>query len=256
MSEADVYNRRYTGDYRQHLSGYEIARWKALEHFIVKVLKLGGASTVLDYGAGRGLHVPLWERVFPKAELSFCDISTTARERFLSDYARYGDHYYIIDDVANPIPTRKFDVVVSVEVMEHVIDLDKYLTAIHQHLKPGGYFVWTTPCANRLSVEHIVGFLTRKIEPTPEGYRRWTWEDPTHVRRLRSDELEDRLQKVGFSKPCYRFRAHLFSMLCTNLPQRFPDGLRHELMTWDYRLFRRLPNGASMMGGVQAVPTS
>ncbi|WP_442483194.1 class I SAM-dependent methyltransferase [Aeoliella sp. SH292] len=251
MAEADVYDRRYSGDYRQHLSGYEIARWKALKHFITRVLKLGGSQSVLDYGAGRGLHLPLWQEVFPNAELSFCDISGVARNHFANDFPKYADRYYLIDDPVTPIPQQTFDVVVSVEVMEHVADLDKYLTSIHRALKPGGYFVWTTPCANRMSIEHIVGVLTGKIHTTAEGYRRWSWEDPTHVRRLRTDEIVERLSQTGFVEPRFRFRAHLFSMICTNFPGSFGRGVRDEMMTWDYQLFRCLPNAASMLGAAR-----
>src|SRR3972149_3002465 len=74
----EVYDQRYSGGYRKNLVGYEIARWAALEHFIKRVLKIDNIRTVLDYGAGRGLHVELWRKVFPKANLYYCDISSVA----------------------------------------------------------------------------------------------------------------------------------------------------------------------------------
>lgn len=91
MSSSSIYDQRYSGDYRETLSGFEIARWKALDHFITDVLKLGSAKKVLDYGAGRGLHVNLWEKTFPEAELHFCDISPVAREKFSVKFPQYAD---------------------------------------------------------------------------------------------------------------------------------------------------------------------
>jgi len=91
MSISSIYNQRYSGDYREHLSGYEIARWKALDHFVTHVLKLNAAQRVLDYGAGSGLHVGLWEKIFPEAELHFCDISSVAEEKFKAKYPRHAE---------------------------------------------------------------------------------------------------------------------------------------------------------------------
>lgn len=249
MSISSVYDQHYSGDYREHLSGYEIARWEALDHFINYVLKLGSAKKVLDYGAGSGLHVDLWEKVFPEAELHFCDISTVAMEKFKAKYPRHADRYYLSPEHQPGCGDNTFDVIVSVEVMEHVEDLDSYLRDINRLLKPGGLFVWTTPCANRFSIEHVFSAITGKIERTKEGYRRWTWEDPTHLRRVRSNEIKGLLRENHFSDIRFRFRSHFFSFVCTYFPIRRAQHLRNRLMTLDYSLFRCLPNGASMIGG-------
>ena len=125
---------------------------KRSNHFITKVLKLGSAKKVLDYGAGRGLHVNLWEKTFPEAELHFCDISPVAMEKFSAKFPQYADRFYVIHDDQTACDDNSFDVVVSVEVMEHVEDLDAYLSSISRLVKPGGYFIWTTPCGNLFSL--------------------------------------------------------------------------------------------------------
>lgn len=248
MSVASVYNARYAGEYRQRLSGYEIARWRALEHFIRRVLELDTAKAVLDYGAGSGLHVALWEKVFPSADLYFADISSVAIDKLKSQFPRYAEHCFLVHDHRADVRDEGFDVVASVEVMEHVEDLTAYLSDVFRVLKPGGYFIWTTPCANPFSIEHLCGKVTGQIDPTKEGYRRWRWEDPTHLRRLTSDEAAERLKRVGFSQVDFRFRAHVFSFVVTCLPSRFVRRLCMPLMYLDYSAFRRLPNGASMIG--------
>lgn len=245
---AESYDSRYANNYRSSLNGYEIARWKALDHFVTRALKLSSAQTVLDYGSGSGLHLELWEKIFPNAELSFCDISPVAMEKFGAKHPRYAERYALVRDNVAGFPAGRFDVVVSIEVMEHVEHLIPYIKDIHRLLKPGGYYVWTTPCANACSVEHAFAFATSRIVPTPEGYRRWRWEDPGHLRRLKSREIRAILHGQGFSDVRFRFRAHLFSFLCTYiLPKRFAR-LGNRFMTLDYSLFRYLPNGASMIG--------
>lgn len=63
--------------------------------------------------------------------------------------------------------------------------------------------------------------------------------------------VDYRQQLVGYEKTSIRFRAHLFSYLCTYariLKKRRLRGLRDWLLPLDYTLFRRIPNGASMIG--------
>ncbi|MFZ6664546.1 class I SAM-dependent methyltransferase [Peijinzhouia sedimentorum] len=245
----DVYNEKYKQGYRTALTGYEYARWEALRDFI-KINIKSTPLAVLDYGAGSGLHVKLWKQLFPTSKLFFADISEVAINQLISTFPEVKGQTCIIKQNITDFTNNSFDVIVSIEVMEHVDDLDGYLSEIKRILKPGGKFIWTTPCANRLSVEHIYSYSKGQIDKTDEGYRRWHWEEPTHLRRLRSIEIKSLLQKKGFSKVKFRFRAHFFSFVCTKLVEKriLPRKISNRLMKLDYRLFRRLPNAASMIG--------
>jgi 2-polyprenyl-3-methyl-5-hydroxy-6-metoxy-1,4-benzoquinol methylase len=247
-----IYDQCYSGCYRENLSGFEVARWKALQHFISKFITVKKTLRILDYGAGSGLHVPLWVDLFQNLDLYFFDISSVAKDKFSSKYPEYSNNYLLESDLFTTSYDNFFDVIVSIEVMEHVEDLLFYLQNIRRMLKPGGVFIWTTPCANNFSIEHLIAILTRKIDKTNEGYRRWRWEDPTHLRRLKSKEVQSLLKTYEFEKVIFRFRSHLFSYLCTYcLPHRFLNSLKNYLMSMDYSLFRRLPNGASMIGSAK-----
>ena len=247
-NQKDLYDRRYLSDYRSHLTGYELARWSALDHFTQKILKLNNIKMVLDYGSGSGLHIDLWKNVFPSADLYFCDISSVALEKLISKYPEFEFNCAEVKENKAPFADDFFDVVVSIEVMEHVENLNVYMNDIYRVLKPGGIFIWTTPCANRFSIEHVFNVFTDQIEETGEGYRRWKWEDPTHLRRLMSNEIKDKLQEIGFTDVRFRFRAHFFSYICTRLFKGCLQKLGERMMSLDYSLFRRLPNGASMIG--------
>jgi len=251
--EGIYYDERYQRGYRAELSGYEKARHRALHHFIRRVARVKQVQTMLDYGSGSGLFLDLWKELFPAAALCCTDISGVALKQLEGKYAHYNVICGLVKDGQAPFADGMFDLVVSVEVMEHVGDLDAFLADIHRLLKPGGYFIWTTPCANALSIEHIYSLLSGKIEKTVEGYRRWQWEEKTHVRRLKSREARDIVTRAGFDPVDFRFRAHFFSFICTYILARLSRGRLksacEKLMFLDYALFRRLPNGASMIGG-------
>jgi len=252
-SDREIYDRRYAGDYRSTLSGYEVARFEALRHFIPRVAlrprdAAPASARVLDYGCGSGLHIPLWEELFPAARFAFADISGKALEKLRAKHPRHDASCALIENDRVALPDHAFDVITSIEVMEHVADLGAYLAEVHRLLSPGGVFIWTTPCANRLSVEHVYNVLTRQIDATPDGSRRWRWEDPTHVRRLRSGEAAAACRHAGFGEVAFRFRAHAFSFLCTKLLMKSRPKLAERLMLLDYAWFGRLPNAASMIG--------
>ena len=245
---ADIYNEHYLAGYRDKLSGYEFARWHALDHLISKILRLNKVKKVLDYGSGSGLHVDLWKKLFPVSDLYFCDISQVALEKLAQKYPEFETRIGIVCDYKAKFPDSFFDVIVSVEVMEHVDDLNGYLGDVCRLLKPEGLFIWTTPCANHFSIEHVYSALTFKIEKTSEKYRRWKWEDPKHIRRLKSQEIKGILRTMGFDDVKFKFRSHFFSFMCTLLCKGVLRKLGERLMLLDYILFRNLPNGASMLG--------
>lgn len=254
LSASQHYDEKYSEGYRAELRGFELAREAALHHFVKKVVSAPKPARVLDYGAGRGLHVPLWEALFPETELFLCDVSTVAMKNCIENYNSLSNQYRLIEDNRADFEDGYFDIVVSIEVMEHVEDLSAYISDIFRLLRPGGIFVFTTPCANRFSIEHVYSVLTGKIDPTVEGFRRWRWEDPTHLRRLRSSEIQRQLASARFSRTVFRFRSHLFSFLCTYLPPRTKfRRIRNWLMTMDYKLFRMLPNGASVIGAAEKI---
>lgn len=247
---SQIYNGRYLAGYRSGLSGYEIARWAALEHFFRNVSSCKTPGNILDYGCGNGLFYPLLKTLYPDARIFGADISAVALKQLQLNYAEFEGNTCIISDNTTTFADGFFDMVVSIEVMEHVDNLQAYSAEVFRLLKPGGNFIWTTPCANRYSIEYIYSYAMKLVEITAEGYRRWTWEDPAHLRRLTSSEAEAVLVRAGFNRALFKFRAHLFSFLCTKLrkKKRISEKLANYLMKLDYTFFKHLPNGASMIG--------
>ena len=242
------YDKLYSIDYREELISYEFARIIAVEHFIKKVLRLKNKHAILDYGCGSGLYVGLWKRQFPHADLFFSDISDIGLKKLIKKYPEFSDNCGLIKNSKAPFNNESFEVIISIEVMEHVLNLNNYLNDIFRLLKKGGIFIWTTPCANKLSIEQIYAFFSKNTEKTKEGYKRWKWEAPYHLRRLTTKEIKKKMFKIGFKMVGFRFRAHFFSFICLKIFRGFLRKFGERIMLLDYILFKKFPNGASMIG--------
>lgn len=246
---ANIYNERYLRGYRDDLSGYEIARCAAIKDLIIHILEIDSTNLkILDYGCGSGAHVKLWEKVFNEPDLYFCDISPVALDKLKEKYPQYSENVSIINEDETDFKDQQFDIIMSIEVMEHVLNLEAYLDEIYRLLKDGGLFIWTTPCSNPNSIEYIFSKITNQIETTHEGYIRWRCEDPTHVRRLSSEQITKVLIYVGFLKPQILFRSHFFSFICTKLFVGPLHKYSHYFISLDWKLFKHFKNGASMIG--------
>jgi 2-polyprenyl-3-methyl-5-hydroxy-6-metoxy-1,4-benzoquinol methylase len=83
--------------------------------------------------------------------------STSSRER-LADFRRAIDGSHLASKVTiAEMAAETFDAVTTIEVLEHVRDLDRSIAEVHRVLKPGGRFLITSP--NRLFPFETHGFL-------------------------------------------------------------------------------------------------
>ena len=120
-----------------------------------------GARLALDLSAGDGLASRLL------AERGWRVVSTERRTR------RTG---WIATDLGNDLPFRdaSFELVLLLEVIEHLADIPHALREIARVLKPGGVAILSTP--NRLSVTSRVhhlftGFYKGRRSPLPYRYK-------------------------------------------------------------------------------------
>jgi SAM-dependent methyltransferase len=108
----------------------------------------GSRSSVVDFGCGTRPYEPLFEgRV---ARYIGVDIGANPH----ADIA-------LKPGEKNPLPDGSADVILSVQVLEHVVDVDTYLSECYRLLKAGGLLLLTTH-----------GFWT--YHPYPTDVRRWT----------------------------------------------------------------------------------
>lgn len=249
---SDFYDERYRdGYYHRELleSGYDACVLAALRWAFAQVRISGSApESILDLGCGQGRCMAELAADFPSARLTGADVSHVglelARKRFpAAEYLELGD------DGIVPAPDSSFDLITMVDVIEHVVDAGSESRALHRLLRPGGWAIITTPCANRGSIAWLFNLLTSGFETTPDGYGRFATDEPAHLRRLRSRDARTMLRAAGLEVEAVRWWGHATTVLADNGPgvRQLPPRARHALARLDWRLARRLPNGGAML---------
>ncbi len=129
---------------------------EAYEHNIENILSLldkKNGATIFDIGCGDGQQtVKYMDRIGGKVIVG----SDGVKEK-LAVAKKRG----IVTKCFNiegkwPLKDREFDVITSNQVIEHILDLDNFLSEAYRILKPGGYFVVST---ENLSSWHNIAAL-------------------------------------------------------------------------------------------------
>jgi SAM-dependent methyltransferase len=247
VDQKGFYDARYdTGNYMTGFTDlYEACRVITVRQELAE-LRAQSPAKMLDYGCGEGRYIPLVQEVFPNAKITGCDVSASAVERAA---AQYPGTFLEMDDEHAPVADASADMVLSVEVLEHVADVRLAVSEIGRIVRPGGVALLTTPCANRWSLEWIFNRLRGGLQDTADGYGRFATDEPGHLRRLRSEDLRELLVEAGMTVDHFSFRAHFFTLLCAHplVKRILPLRWRVRLSMIDWRLWRKRRNGATML---------
>ncbi|MDX2217088.1 MAG: bifunctional 2-polyprenyl-6-hydroxyphenol methylase/3-demethylubiquinol 3-O-methyltransferase UbiG [Oculatellaceae cyanobacterium bins.114] len=92
-----------------------------------------------------------------------------------------------------PYGDRSFDVVVCVDVLEHVVDVWQTLREIYRVLKPGGIFCFDTLNRTFKSKFIMIWLLEELLQEIPRGIHDWD-------KFIQPEELTEWMQAIGFSK--------------------------------------------------------
>jgi SAM-dependent methyltransferase len=115
--------------------------YRALVDHVLPLLPLAGAR-VLEVGAGFGYLVPHLEpRVGGYVGL---DLAHSAVRQIGGNGARRA-HGLVADGAVLPFPDRCFDVVLCLEVVEHVAEPPRLVEECFRVVKPGGHVVFSSP---------------------------------------------------------------------------------------------------------------
>lgn len=245
----EFYDARYNAGYMTDFSDlFEACRVITVRQ-VIGWLKAEGLSPrkVFDYGCGEGRYFDVLGEEFPQAKLFGCDISQRGIE--IASELHPGATLRVMEDETIPFDER-FDLAISVEVLEHVQDVRKAVAEISRVLAPGGRLLVTTPCANRYSLEWFQNRLRGGLEPSHDGFGRFATDEPGHLRRLTDRHLVELFARHDVRIEKIYHRAHGFTTLAHHLRRQRRPGLeraRLQLAMIDWKLFKHLPNGATML---------
>lgn len=159
-------------------------------------------ACVLDMGAGDGTFIDLMQRNVPKIEKAEAlELSSVAIQKGKEKYPAILFKQGSCD--ALPYADASFDTVFAIEVVEHLLDVDRCLAEVHRILKPGGYFGVTTTDFNLLKKWIIATFFWNKF----------FYPNNPHIRFFTKKTLADIAQRHGLHQVAYKWNHSYFGLM-------------------------------------------
>jgi SAM-dependent methyltransferase len=161
---------------------------------IIKNLILPTEGKALDFGCGDGTITEVLRQSLPSGWI-VCgvDISSAAIEKARRRYPLC--RFYQIG--TEEISLKEFDFLFTHHVLEHVDNLTSVVEEIDNFLKPSCTMVNILPCGNQGSFEWKVCKLRKDGIDITRG-NRFFFEEPGHVRRLITQNMESLFSEKGF----------------------------------------------------------
>lgn len=139
--------------------------------------KIARGNRILDLGCGVGEGTEFLGEKSNQWDLFAIDLSYDAISTAKKSSSNQSTHFLCMNVTCLAFADESFDAIISVEVIEHIPQVEKYLQEAYRILKPGGLFFFTTP--NRLI-----------SSPTPGSL----W--PDHVIEYSPSELKNLIASV------------------------------------------------------------
>ncbi len=145
-----------------------------------------GANQILDAGCGRGVISRYLAKHYPHAQVTAIDLDTKAQEvnHLIAKRNDISNCHFKVADLNTFGQPKTFDLVVSVDNLEHIKDDQAVIGRLFEALSPGG----------------------RLVVHVPHYYRRWpvfkwrvNFDVPGHFRPgYHLPQLTERLERAGF----------------------------------------------------------
>lgn len=127
--------------------------WAGRQELIKDLLIKQKPQKILDVGCGTGETLTFLKRIFPKAKLQGVDYLPEA-----VSYTRSRGHSAKRADALNlPFPDASFDVVLLLDVIEHIKNDSGAIREAKRVLKSGGVIVLTAPALQFIWSAHDIG---------------------------------------------------------------------------------------------------
>jgi 2-polyprenyl-3-methyl-5-hydroxy-6-metoxy-1,4-benzoquinol methylase len=143
---------------------------------VVKLInqEIQSPSEILDAGAGNGNYAFYLRKIFPKAKITAIDISRkkTANVSNIAHLLNLRDILFAQKTLTNLKEKEKYDLVVCIDVLEHIKNDILAIKNIRDSLKSGGSLILHVPKDRKLVYRHFERFKEFSIEDhAREEYR-------------------------------------------------------------------------------------
>jgi SAM-dependent methyltransferase len=208
VAAREFYEARYR---RGYMDRWEPDRERRLLDVLAPI-ELPAGARVLDFGCGSGALTRLLRRRWPDCAIHGADISRTAVAHARARAAALGIQFHLLDAGFVRDHRGCFDFVFTHHVLEHVYDLGATVADLAGLLAPGGRMLHVLPCGNPGSLPHWL-CLQRADGIDPAAGNRFFFEESSHLRRLRSDELAQQFARHGCGLTRASFGYHWLGAL-------------------------------------------
>lgn len=150
-----------------------------------------GAS-ILDAGSGFGQYTYFMTTLNPKHKIVSVDVKEEQVEdcnMFFEKTGKGEQVHFEVQDLTKYIRPSAYDLIISIDVMEHILEDEQVFSNFHQSLKQGGVLMISTPSDQGGSDTHhheegeVHGFIDEHVR---DGYN--------------IVEIREKLQRAGFTK--------------------------------------------------------
>jgi SAM-dependent methyltransferase len=176
----------------------------------LKKLNVGQVKNILDAGSGFGQYSFWMSKRFAQAEILAVDVKEeqVADCNGFFEKLRKGRVRFEVGDLVTFVQPEKFDLVLCVDVMEHIEEDVQVLTNYCKSLKAGGMLLISTPSNMGGSDVHDDGETSFIEEHVRDGYG--------------IDEIEEKCMRAGFSKVEARYSYGAPGKISWKLSMKYP----------------------------------
>ncbi len=168
-------------------------------------------AQILDAGAGYGQHSFWLSQRLPQSQILAVDVKeeqVADCNQFFQNIGAGNRVKFVVGDLTIFTDPGKYDLAISVDVMEHILEDVQVFKNIHASLKPGGMLLISTPSDQGGSDVHGDEESSFIEEHVRDGYN--------------IKEIEDKLRSAGFTKVEARYQYGAPGKISWRLSMKYP----------------------------------
>ena len=129
-------------------------RFKYCEKILLHQIKKMEINNILDAGCGGGDYSFYFSKFFPDSQISAIDINQSSIKKNMILQKKIGakNIKFTVQDLNNIEKIKKFDIILCIDVLEHITEQKKVLNSFYNALKPGGYLFVHIPIEKKKPV--------------------------------------------------------------------------------------------------------